>query len=78
MPTKNVKNTAKAVIETPEEIKKGVVANCQLLNVRAAARKDASIVKTIPEGTEVEILDEKNGFYKIENGYVMKDFIKLV
>lgn len=64
--------------------KKGIVYNCVLLNVRSTPETDASILKTIPKGTKVEI-DEMEGndlFYSIKTtdittGYCRKEFIKV-
>lgn len=75
------KNVAKEVIEPVEvpvkETKTGKVVKCELLNVREAASPVANIVKTIPAGTAVEILEEVDHYYKIEDGFVMKDFIEI-
>lgn len=61
---------------TKKTSKKGIVFNCGLLNVRENASVAAKVVKCIPAGTEIEILDEEGDFYKIADGFVMKSFIK--
>lgn len=71
----DVKTTTK---KKPVRTRKGAVVKCQLLNVREAASKDSKILRTIPEGFEVNILGEENDFYKINNGFVMKEFIKII
>lgn len=73
--TEEIKTTQK---KKPARTKKGVVTNCKLLNVREASNKEGKILRTIPEGFEVNILGEENGFYKINNGFVMRDFIKII
>lgn len=69
-------------VEKPVKVKKlskkGVVANCALLNVREAASTKSKIKKYLKEGTEVEILGEEDNFFAIEDGFVMKDYIKRV
>lgn len=55
-----------------KETKKGVVT--ALLNVRK--EPGGEVVKVLNEGEIVNILDEKDGWYKIDDGYVMAKFIK--
>lgn len=66
----------------------GVVSNCKMLNVRAAADKKADIITIFNAGTEVEIIEEgsTDEFYHIHHvsadeintfGYCMKDFITI-
>lgn len=71
-------------ISTPEEVvvkpavktEKGKVYNCVKLNIRKEPKADAEVVGTIDADSTVTILDEAGDFYKIENGYCMKKFIK--
>ena len=56
-----------------------------LLNVRFASEKDATIVTIVSKGDELILLDKEpiNGFYHIITktgieGYCMVDFVKLV
>lgn len=73
----NVEVAVKETKPVKKANKKGVVADCELLNVRSAASTTADVVKTIPVGSEVEILGSEADFYKISGGFVMKQFIKL-
>ncbi len=61
---------------TKKSSKKGKVVNCGLLNVRENASIAAKVVRCIPAGTEIEILDEEGDFYKIADGFVMKSYIE--
>ena len=72
--TKNVKEP---------EIKKGIVRNCELLNVRKEPNTDSDIIKVINHGDEINIIKEDKGimsadFYKTTDGYVMKKYIKII
>ena len=65
------------------EIKKGIVRNCELLNVRKEPNTDSDIIKVINRGDEVDIIKEDKGimsadFYKTTDGYVMKKYIKII
>lgn len=57
--------------------------NCQNLNVRKEPALGATILKIIPKGTIVTVLESANDtWYKvrvgeIETGFCMKEFIKL-
>lgn len=61
---------------------KGIV-NCQNLNVRKAPTTGSTILRIIPKGTEVKILDDVNEtWYKVRNpeietGFCMKEFIDI-
>lgn len=70
----NVSKTEKKAKETAKTF--GFVVN-GALNVRKEAKKGAEIVKIEPDGAKVEILGEKNEFYKTPAGFVMKQFIQL-
>ena len=71
------------VQEQPPVIRKGVVANCDKLNVREEASKDADVVSVITKGTIVDIYVEVPDWYEIETangnikGYCMAQFIEL-
>ena len=72
--TKNVKEP---------EIKKGIVRNCELLNVRKEPNIDSDIIKVINHGDEINIIKEDKeimsaDFYKTTDGYVMKKYIKII
>lgn len=78
--TSTINSTASANEEKKAEkpiktTKKGVVANCDLLNVRKEPNISSEIIKTLSVGTEIEILGTEKGFYKIADGYVMKTYI---
>lgn len=62
---------------TPTTCKSGVVCKCAKLNVRAAADVNAKVVCIINAGTAVNIYDEVDGFYKIDDGYCMKKYISV-
>lgn len=64
------------VEETPAKV--GAVTNCAKLNIRKAPKADAEIVGTLTLGDTVTILDEIDGFYKIDtNKYCMKKYISV-
>lgn len=60
----------------------GSVIDCKLLNVRREPNMTANILTTIEEGETVRILDEMNGFYKVQTnkgiiGFCMWNYINL-
>lgn len=67
-------------LEEPKVVK-GVVVDCEKLNVRIRPSIKGEILTTLDVGTEVIIHKEMNGFYKIGNPngdeYCMKKFIKI-
>lgn len=72
-------------IPLPEKAyaKKGVVANCAMVNVRALPNPDAKIVAIISAGDSLDIFSEENDFYKVMleqgiSGYIKKDFVSIV
>ena len=80
--TKNVKEVEEVKVKEPE-IKKGIVRNCELLNVRKEPNTDSDIIKVINHGDEINIIKEDKGimsadFYKTTDGYVMKKYIKII
>ena len=84
MSDKDVTKNVKEVEEVKEpEIKKGIVRNCELLNVRKEPNTDSDIIKVINRGDEINIIKEDKGimstdFYKTTDGYVMKKYIKII
>lgn len=64
-------------VTEPKPAMIGVATNCKKLNVREEPNKNAAVVEVVNAGTEFKIEDEVNGFYKVNNGYVMKDYISL-
>lgn len=67
-------------VAPPKEPKDGVVVNCSNLNVRETPSLNAKILKTIPEGTSVLIIEEKDGWTHYDvpgcNGWSMSKYIK--
>ena len=60
----------------------GSVIDCKLLNVRREPNMAANILTRIEEGETVRILDEMNGFYKVQTnkgiiGFCMWNYISL-
>ena len=60
----------------------GSVTDCKLLNVRKEPNMTANILTRIEEGETVRILDEANGFYKVQTnngiiGFCMWNYINL-
>ena len=60
----------------------GSVIDCKLLNVRKEPNMTANILTRIEEGETVRILDEMNGFYKVQTnkgiiGFCMWNYISL-
>ena len=60
----------------------GSVIDCKLLNVRREPNMTANILTRIEEGETVRILDEMNGFYKVQTnkgiiGFCMWNYINL-
>ena len=61
-----------AAEKEPEAFKVRVIDG--KLNVRKAPGLDGKFLKTLPDGTVVEVLEEKNGWYRIEEGWIMAKF----
>ena len=56
----------------------GVVVNCSKLRIRKTPSLKGDVIGELEKGTKVEILDDKSAkFYKINDGYCMKDFIEI-
>lgn len=60
----------------------GSVIDCKLLNVRREPDMASNILTRIEEGETVRILDEMNGFYKVQTnkgiiGFCMWNYISL-
>ena len=80
---KKEEEDAKGVVE--DDIKDGVVVECENLNIRKEGKADADILKVVPVGTEVAIdmKDNTADFYNVilkdgTEGFAMKKYIKLV
>lgn len=62
------------IVEVQKEKK---TVDCkELLNIRADASIDSPVVGKLKKGDIVEVGELKDGFYKINNGWVMAKFIK--
>lgn len=65
------------------ELKKGIVSNCERLNVRSGPSLEADVSAIINKGDEVEINNSEEDFYfvyirsKNISGWCMKQFITL-
>ena len=72
-------------VTVEEKVKIGVVVDCVKLNVRSNPSTMAEIVLTINHGTEVEIIDEVDDFYRVckdattegFSGWCMKKYISI-
>ena len=66
------------VVEETAEPTFGVVVNCSKLRIRKTPSLKGDVIGELEKGTKVEILDDKSAkFYKINDGYCMKDFIEI-
>jgi len=80
--TEQINETA---IETPvHDVPEmaGKVANCVSLNLREHPNKEAKIITVIPEGEEVQVLDDTvNGWYRAKYkgylGYIMASYVTM-
>lgn len=68
-----------------DELKDGVVVECENLNIRKEGKADAAILIVVPVGTEVvvDMKDNTADFYNVilkdgTEGFAMKKYIKLV
>ena len=73
------------IVEAEEEDVKEVketltgMVNVKLLNVRKEPSKESAVVKLLNFHDKIDILDdESKDFYKITDGYVMKQFIDII
>lgn len=68
--------------KTASKTRKGVIHTAKLINVRKEADASMPVVTVLREGDSVEIVGEKNNYYKIhfgrEQGYVLKKYCKEV
>ena len=77
--------TEKVEDKLTPKIRKGVVTNCERLNIRTNPSLTAAIDTVIEKGTEVEITDSNGDFYFVRkdptaegfNGWCMKKFITI-
>lgn len=59
-------------------IGKGVVINCQKLNVRKEPSISAAVARIVNANTIIPIYETVGDWYKTKHGYVMAKFIKLI
>lgn len=79
--------TTEAVQETEgaEEIMTGEVSEKTTigkvtggsLNVRQEPKKNATVVRVLEDGTDIEILGEEGEWYRIDDGFVMARYISI-
>lgn len=79
-----VEEVKEKVVEAVIEAKKGVVANCENLNVRSEPKADADVVAIVSCDSEVSVdmKDSTSDFYAVctaagIEGYCMKQFINI-
>ena len=60
--------------ESKPKALKGVVANCERLNVRTNPSLNAAVQVVINKGTEVEITDSNGNFYYVRKGTMAEGF----
>lgn len=73
-------------ISTEEKVEKksvyGVVANCEMLNLREQDNQVSKVLKVMPKGTKVEIMEEFGKWYRVKfngyDGYVMAQYVEVV
>lgn len=61
-------------VEPKVEVLKGVVINCERLNVRTNPSLNATVETVIKKGTEVEIADSNDDFYYVSSGTMTDGF----
>ena len=80
------KTTKDADVEPEKDQVKGIVANCEKLNVRAKPNKNAEVLTIIKKGDEVRVIDDSiEGWLNVSIdlgtegfiGYCMKDYIEI-
>lgn len=77
-----VEKTEKPAKTKVSKVKLGIVTECEQLNIRSAASKNATRVAVIPKGTELEIESFESGseWLKVSTktgikGFVMAKFV---
>ncbi len=66
--------TEKAEHKPEVEVVKGIVTNCERLNVRTNPNLNAAVDVVIDKGTEVEIIDSNGDFYYVRKGSTTEGF----
>lgn len=68
--------------KTESKTRKGIIHTAKLINVRKEAGASMPVVTVLREGDSVDIVGEKDNYYKIqsgrEQGYVLKKYCKEV
>ena len=81
MKTENITFPEGATVLDQEGVKVGKIKAEPYLNVRASANTSADIITQIPNGTEITIKEEANGWYKVTyasaTGWVSADFVEV-
>lgn len=83
---KDEHKTDDIISEHVNEEKYGIVANCDLLNVRKEPNLNSEIVTVINKDQKVKIIEELDEFYKVSlineiissDSYCMKKYIKII
>ena len=76
----------KPEISPEEKVEKksvhGVVANCEMLNLREQDNQVSKVLKIIPKGTKLEIMEEFGKWYRVKfngyDGYVMAAYVEVM
>ena len=77
---------SKPEISPEEKIEKksvyGVVANCEMLNLREQDNQVSKVLKVMPKGTKLEIMEEFGKWYRVKfngyDGYVMAQYVEVM
>lgn len=79
-----IEKALEETVEQQDDFMEGVVANCNLLNVRAEPKPDAEVLRKVSVDTEVMIdpTESTEDFYKVyladgSEGFCMKKFIEI-
>lgn len=61
-----------------KEPEQGVVLAVSGLNIRTEPNINSDIIDTLDHGTKVKILDETNYWYRIDKGFIYKEYVELI
>ena len=60
----------------------GVVSNCEMLNLREQDNQVSKVLKVMPKGTKLEIIEEFGKWYRVKfngyDGYVMAAYVEVM
>lgn len=61
------------------EVTTGYVVDCSRLNIRVSPSLESDIIRVVDKGEKlpIYIAESTDGFYKTDNGYVMKKYISI-